>query len=227
MEEISDKKLFIVTIIAIILSITGLIFSIIRADITGASSAGYSDVNVTIGETTDITIWRSTIEFRPTKPGETKNSYNFTHVENCYAGTSSCGFNLTNEGNVFINITIQETSNLFSSGNFSAVKHFTYNVTMKDPMYISGYGGLGSCSTGYSSGLKGPDDSGQTGQWRAVPRTAAEVAICYLNYTNEAPDGDPEHRPDIAVLELNITVPDDESVGEKSGSLTFTAALAE
>ena len=211
------------SLIAIILSVFSIFLSIGKLSITGGSSSGY--INVTVMEGIDISIGITSINFSATVPSQSRNSYNASDVQDCDAD-NHCGFNITNDGTTFINITIRETDSLFSSSNYDAVQHFSYNTTMKDPLYTTAYGSKGNCSTGYDQGFKGPDDNGQTGQWRAIPSSSAEVAICYLNDTDVASDGIDDHRPDIAVIEINITAPSDEPTGTKSGILTFTAVAS-
>lgn len=220
MKKEAQNTLIIITIIAITLSVLSFSLSITKMMTTGAG-VGY--INVTVSSVVDITIGTNSINFTEASPGETRNSYNASEVYNCGAD-NHCGFNITNDGNRFANITIQETEALFDSASFSATKHLTYNITMQDLDYATGYSGKNNCSTGYDLGLKGQDDSGQTGQWRAIPRTDSEVAICYLNCTDEPPDGNQDNRPDTARVELNITVPDDETTGSKVGTITFVGS---
>lgn len=218
-KEVSTNQLITVILVAIALSMLSIVLSITRPSFTAASSSGEGYVNITVSAVTDVSIGVDSINFLATNPGKSRNSYNASDVKDCSAD-NHCGFNMTNDGTTFINITIQETVALFEGSSYEAIQHFTYNVTMQDPFYTTAYGSKGDCSTGYSQGLKGPDDNGQTGQWRAVPRSSSEVAICYLNYTD---DSEGEDRWDTARIELNITVPDDESTGSKTGTLTFTA----
>lgn len=220
----ADNRLVLITLIAVSLSLFSLFLSFTRLSITGvATEASY--VNLTVIPSIEITVWADSIRFTAAQPGQSRNSYNSSEMENC--GTDNyCGINITNDGGISINITIQETENLFTGSTYNASAHFLYNTTMSDPFYTTAYGENGDCSTGYSKGLPGPDDNGQTGQWRAIPKTSSEVAICYLNYTDEPPDGNPEHRPDMAIVEINITVPTDETTGSKTGTLTFTGVAA-
>lgn len=226
-KEVSDNQLIIIVLIAISISLFSILVSITRLDITGALSSGEGYVNVTVMTVVDITIWTSMVNFTAANPGQSRNSYNASEIQNCGAD-NHCGMNITNDGTMFINITIYESENLFESSNYDNKSHYLYNVTMQDVEYTTSYGTDGDCSTGYDQGLKGPDDTGTTGQWRAIPRNSgnAEVAVCYFNYTDTSPDGNDEHRPDLARVEINITVPSDEPTGSKTGTLTFTAVSA-
>lgn len=223
----SNNRLAVIALVAFVLSLFSLFLSVAKIGITGAADVGEGEAEVKILTTTSITVWTTTINFSATHPRQSKNSYDESDVQNCDTD-NHCGFNITNDGTEFANITIQEIGNLFSGGSYNAAQHFTYNVTMKDPLYTTGYGGEGNCSVGYSKGLKGPDDNGEVGQWRGVPRgfENIEVAICYLNYTDVASDGIDDHRPDLAVVEINITVPADEPSGRKKGILRFIAVEA-
>ncbi len=226
-KEVSDKQLIITILIAISISLLSILISVTRLNITGASSSDTGYVNITVLSAVDLTIRVNAINFSATNPGKTRNSYNASDTQDCTAD-SHCGFEMINSGTKFINITIYESENLFDSSNYDNKSHYSYNTTIQDIDYDTAYGANGNCSTGYDQGLKGPDDTGATGQWRAIPRDSddAEVALCYLNYTDTPPDGNDEHRPDTARVEINITVPADEPAGDKEGTLTFTATAA-
>lgn len=227
-KEVSDNKLIIIALIAISISLLSILISVTRPYIiTGASLSDEGYVNVTVLSVVDLTIQMNTINFTATNPGKTRNSYNASDTQDCTAD-NHCGFNMTNDGTRFINITIYESENLFDSSNYDNKSHYLYNTTIQDIDYDTAYGAKGNCSTGYDQGPKGPDDTGATGQWRAIPRSSdnAEVAVCYLNYTDIPPDGNDEHRPDTARVEINITVPSDEATGSKTGMLTFTGISA-
>lgn len=224
---VSDKQLIITILIAISISLFSILISVARLNVTGASSSDTGYVNITVLSAVDITIWTTSINFTATNPGKTRNSYNASDTQDCTAD-NHCGFNMTNDGTKFINITIYESETLFDSSNYDNKTHYLYNTTIQDISYDTAYGANGNCSTGYDQGPKGPDDTGTTGQWRAIPRDSgnAETAVCYLNYTDASPDGNDEHRPDTARIEINITVPADEPAGNKEGTLTFTATAA-
>ncbi|MDP2907504.1 MAG: hypothetical protein Q8O03_06190 [Nanoarchaeota archaeon] len=215
-KEVSTNQLVIVILIAIAMSGFSILLSVAGPGLTSASSSGDGFVNVTVSAVTDVSIGISSINFSATSPGQSRNSYNASDVKGCGAD-NHCGFNITNDGTTFVNITIQETENLFDSGTYDANTNFVYNITMQDPLYTTDYGSKGNCSVGYDQGL--PGLSGW-GDWRAVPRDSEEVAICYLNHTS-SPEG--ENRPDVARIELNITVPNDETQGSKVGTITLTA----
>jgi hypothetical protein len=220
-KEVSTNQLVIVILIAIAMSGFSILLSVAGPGLTSASSSGSGSVNLTVSAVTDVSIGTDAINFSATSPGQSRNSYNASDVKGCGAD-NHCGFNITNDGTTFVNITIQETESLFDSSSYDAEKHYTYNITMQDPLYTTAYGASGDCSVGYSNGLPGV---GGVGYWRAMPLPTAEggspeVAICYLNYTS-SPEG--EDRPDVARIELNITVPNDETQGSKTGTITLTA----
>lgn len=229
-KEAQNNYLVIVALIAIVLSVVSVLSLLGNLGITGAATeVGY--VNVTVPTTAEITIHTTSINFTGTNPGDTKTSYESDDVATregvpCDVD-NHCGMNISNDGSGFINVTIQETESLFTSGGYSADSHFLYNVTMQDAAYVEGnvYSGKANCSVGYAGGFAGV---GGVGYWRGVPSSSAEVAICYLNYTDAVPGGgDSDSRPDIARVEFNITVPDGEGSGDKAGTITFIASTAE
>jgi len=240
-----DNVLVLVVLITISLSVLSISLSMTKLGFTGlATTADVGYVNVSVKPTVDMTIWNKAINFTSTFPDDSRTSYSESDVETIGLDGAPCttdyhcGFNISNDGSHFLNISILLTDELFATGGYDNTKYLLYNVTMQDLDYEGGYSGRGNCSTGYANGLRGPDTlQGQWGQWRAVPSQAGgnisgeftatgEVAICYLNMTDTAPDGNPEHRPDVARVDINITVPSGESEGPVGGAITFTASSA-
>jgi len=210
-KEISSNYLFLVALTAIVLSIFTVFFSFGRSDITGAADAGYGYTNVTVTQTTDITVVNSFINFTDTATGGSKQSGEADDVANC-ATDAHCGINITNDGSVAINISFNNTQSLFTSATLDESTHYMYNVTYGDNSsnYVDA-----DCKTGGALGLQFNDT---VGGWRAIPpQGGAEVAVCRLNST----DGH-----DSVVFEINMTVPVDEPSGTKSGILGFIASTA-
>jgi len=231
MKELSNNTLILIAVASIVISLFNIFLSF-GGGITGwgtVSDVGF--VNVTVISAAEITVHTKSINFTSASVGESLTSYAATNVSTtdllpCDAD-NHCGMNITNDGNIVINITIQESENLFDTGGYVANAHFLYNVTMQDPGYTTNYGANGNCSVGYDMGLPGV---GGVGYWRGVPRGAAEVAICYLNASNTLGGAEigqsSDTRPDVARVEFNITIPGDEPPGEKAGTITFTAIAA-
>lgn len=228
MKKFSNNTLLMIAVIAIAISLCIIVLPF--GDKLALTGLDVAYVNVTVPSTAEITVWTTSINFTGTNPGDSKSSYSAADVDSregmpCTTD-NHCGMNITNDGSVFINITIQETENLFDSGSYVANTHFVYNVTMQDPLYTTAYGASGNCSVGYAQGL--PGLSGW-GDWRGVPRASSENAVCYLNNTDNGGActtghlGDTDVCPDVARVEFNITVPGDEVAGDKAGTITFTA----
>jgi len=209
-KEISNNQIVLIAFIAIGLSVFSIFLSFGGFGITGAASSGIGYTNVTVGETTDISIVRAQINFTDSDPGVTKDSVESDHVDASCTTDGECGINITNDGSTSINISMQNTEDLFSSEGLVYAQHYLYNVTMGDNS--TDYTAL-DCSTGGSAGLQ------LTDSWRAMPAQGSdEVAICCLNGTDNH---------DWAQVDINITVPDDEPAGIKSGRITFTATAWE
>lgn len=238
MKEFSNNTLFIIAVIIIAISL----FSIAlpfgeKLGITGmaGTTSAEGTVNVTVPSTASLTVHTKSINFTETPIGSSKTSYLAVDVDtNCDAlncipcdADNHCGMNVTNDGtsDTFINITIYASEALFTSGSYLANSHWLYNVTMQDPGYTTDYGAKGNCSVGYDQGLSGV---GGWGNWRGVP-TVAEHGICYLNASDDLGSGNTESsdtRPDVARVEFNITVPEQEGSGDKAGTITFTAVAS-
>lgn len=205
-KRISKNYLIVIAILAMTSSVFSLFLFLGKFDITGASSTGIGYTNVTVLETTDITVVRGLINFTATSPGVSKDSTQSSHLYQCDTDLK-CGINITNDGSIAINISIENTEALFDSGTIDNSKHYLYNITLGDNS--TDYTSV-DCSTGGSQGLQ------LTGSWRAMPdELASEIAICCLNQTDSH---------DSVQVDINITVPDDEPAGVKSGTITFTAS---
>jgi len=214
--ENANKKLYRITLIAIVLSVFSIASAINQLGITGApTEVGY--VNVTVVEVADISVVRSQINFTSTWAGDNVDSTESDYVTGCPADLE-CGLNITNVGNKEVNITIQNTEPLFEgveSGQTDA--YYTYNITMYPEYAALGVGAGGvegehNCSTGYNRGLE-VNLSG----WRAMPVQGEELAICYLNNTLYK---------NWAQVDINVTIPVTETEGSKSSTITFTGYAA-
>ncbi|MDD5253639.1 MAG: hypothetical protein PHG05_00865 [Candidatus Nanoarchaeia archaeon] len=210
MTEVSNKSLVALSVIAVIISLTGIFISLTAPQSSLVTGGATGSVNISVNASLGITMVNADINFTSSNPGDNKVSYLTDDLEgeSCLANYE-CGFNITNDGSVLINISIQETESLFDSASFSAAKHLLYNVTHAEAGYPAAAPGSG-CSVGYPGGLG-------AGDWRALPSAAAEDGICFLNYT----DGS-----DSVMIDLNVTVPVDEPSGEKLATITFLAKAA-
>ncbi|MDD5177719.1 MAG: hypothetical protein PHT54_00325 [Candidatus Nanoarchaeia archaeon] len=208
MKEPSSKFLVALAILAVGISITGIIASSPKLSIITGHTTG--SVNISINSSLGISIVNADVNFTSSNPGDGKVSYLKKNIEgDACAADYACGFNLTNDGSILINISIQETESLFSSATFDNSKHLLYNTTHVELNYPSSAPGNG-CSVGYPGGLS-------SGDWRPVPNAASEWAICSLNFTDDS---------DSVIVDINITIPDDELSGQKSGTLTFIATAS-
>ncbi len=209
-KEFSTNNLLIIAFIAIGLSLFSLLLSLNKLEVTGAASTGAGYTNVTVIEATDISIVRAQINFTDANPGDTRDSHESDHVNQCTID-NECGINITNDGSVDINITLENTDDLFESATLDQSIHYLYNITLGDNS--TDYTAV-DCSTGGSRGLQFNGTNGDSG-WRAFPpQGGSEVAICGLNST----DGH-----DSVQVDVNITIPGDEAAGIKSGTITFSA----
>ena len=188
-------------------------------------------VNVTINRTVAIILIRDNINFTVSNPGNNRVSYTATDLtgaplSNCGArnNTQTCGFNLTNDGSVTVNITMRETGTLFSSSAFNRIKHFLYNVSVPNtarticPSFYT----TPQPQIGYANPLTGVYYGIPTGNWSPVNTTVVTI-ICGLNFTN-ADSGN--IGSDLATIDVNITVPSDEVSGNKGATLEILGVFA-
>ncbi|MDD5332015.1 MAG: hypothetical protein PHE43_04340 [Candidatus Nanoarchaeia archaeon] len=210
MKEASNKLLMTLAVFAVTISLVGIYTSFTSEKISLITGGATGSVNISINSSLGITMISSDINFTTSNPGDSRTSYEQDDLEgeSCSADYL-CGFNITNDGSVLMNITIQETENLFDSASFVNTKHLLYNTTHEELGYAAAAPGSG-CSVGYPGGFG-------EGYWRALPRASAEVAVCALNFT----DGS-----DAVRVDLNVTVPTDEPPGQKLGTITFLASEA-
>jgi len=201
MKKIDNNTLSIILIIVIFISILITWDGMMRLQGIIGAATGLGYVNVTVNETVGITMVTNTVNFTSTLPGVSKTTYIATDI-------TSGPFNITNDGTVDINITITDTETLFSSANLNRDIHYLYNVTLAQKNTA-----VYDCSLNMTLGLKFTPVTSISG-WRAFPVSGAETPICGLNYTDGA---------DSVTININITVPNDESSGTKAARVTFTS----
>ena len=219
MKEVPNNLIVLITVVAVF----SLLFSFWihfqgSSQITGLV---VGTVNVTINRTVSITLVRDTINFTTTNTGSSRDSYTAADLLSapfsaCSGrnNTQTCGFNITNDGTVIVNLTMRETGTLFSSSSYNRVRHFLYNVSV--PLTARTI-----CANFYSTfqpqiGTGNPSVTGVnygiiSTNWTPVNSTAVTV-ICGLNFTNA-------FGADVAAIDINITVPSDESSGSKGTTL--------
>jgi len=252
-KKVSDNQLILIVIIAVVMSSFSILTSFVKLNLTGsymeegnvtvkvletvelqlpishvlfvASKPGWTRNSYEISDVINC----NTAAHNPTDDPWTGPGM---EVANMYEAFHSCGIIMVNEGSVFLNVTIEEFDPLFNGNSYDAATHFLYNVTMNDQNYTTEYGDKGNCSVGYDMGLPGVNG---WGDWRPMPRGNTEVAVCYLNFEDTPPcemlamggwnffGEDRCYRADHAMLEINITVPLDESYGIKYGTLRLIA----
>lgn len=208
--------------LALISVMTSILFHYNTETIKGT---GYvtGSVNITINESIAITLGRTTVNFTTSNPGDGRTTYTTADITtlpipSCTAklNTATCGFNITNDGSVTINITAQDLGTLFRSPTFSRAIHFLFNVSVPDTVRRTT---TGICP-GFYNLTTAP--AGNANNWTALP-TSATTIICGLNFTN-SDSGNPG--PDSTAIDINITVPADEATGTKGTIIEFLASRA-
>ena len=203
MDEISNNTLLFLAIIAIGISIFGIYTTLTNIGptlITGGASSGLGSANVTIQPVTSITISPSIINFTQSQPADYKNSSENSHVSGCNTDFY-CGINITNDGNIIVDITLQVLDDMFNADSKAMGCHVNTNVAK--------YFG------------KGDSVDNTTIEWITCNITGGSLGkngtefIDGLNYTDGA---------DNAYVDVNITVPGLEPTGVKGAILSFTAS---
>lgn len=114
MDEISNNVLLFLAIIAIGISVFGIYTTLTNVGPTligGAATTGTA--NVSVSEATTITINPANLSFVATAEGATRNSSINGDVIDCSADYL-CGLNITNDGNVNVDIQLTVTDDMFT-----------------------------------------------------------------------------------------------------------------
>ncbi|MEA3430524.1 MAG: hypothetical protein U9R08_04590 [Nanoarchaeota archaeon] len=189
-EEISNKTLAILVIIAVIVSIGTTVTLLTRLD-SGATGAATGLAKVDVTGLVAISLPSNTVDFGSVVQGYTADT----------TTNSPAPLTVQNDGGVPVNVSIERdnsSSALFSgtgSGDNTATFKFKIDTVSGEPNSFN----YGSSTT----------------SWTNVPGTTAiEDVITDLNYTNTN---------DIAEVDLQINVPNDEPLGSKNETLVFIA----
>lgn len=171
--------------LALVLGISlGAIYDV-HLPITGFASTGTGTVNVTVPQITSLTLLDASINFTTLSGGETNNSEWFNDF-----------FNISNNGNVGINVTVYSRGSPFSASGCSSLPNACWQIKCN----ITGGGGGGWCAGSTNS------------TWTQLGAEASNSTMI----TNLARDG-------TAKVGINITIKNQEPAGAKNGTVVFTA----
>ncbi|MBI2671241.1 hypothetical protein HYX18_04675 [Candidatus Woesearchaeota archaeon] len=214
-KEISNNVLVVLIVTTIFVSIIGTWVSISRlSPLTGFAATTttiYGQVNVSINCTAGIGFARGNVNFTSAVGGDSRTSYTAADLDN------SGPFNITNDGNSLVNISISSANLWASSQGAIPSRFYSYNVTH----ILAGAGiYIGNCSLTYANNGRfctqsGAGPNSTCGLWRQFQSSADSGAVCRLNFT----DGS-----DSVLVHVNITVPSDETGGRKNATVTFTSS---
>jgi len=107
-------------------------------------------------------------------------------------------FNITNDGNVFLNITLNATNIWERTANPTVNYQYKVANSTSEP---------GAFAWGKSNT-----------SWAYIPSISGMAVVGYLNWTNEG---------DMASLDIHLTVPSDEPAGAKTSTINFEASYAD
>ena len=120
-KQVSNNTLLILITATIMVSIIGTWVTITR--ITPITGAVTGTTNVSINATSGISLITSLVNFTEATPGESRSTYRASDIK-------SGPFNISNDGTVFVNITMSATA-IFTSPSFTMPsKDYLYNVTI-------------------------------------------------------------------------------------------------
>ena len=200
-KEVSSGILVTLAGIAIVVSLVG-IFTMIGKPMP-ILGAVVGTVNVTINESIGISLVTESINFTTSGIGDIKDTTSATEIQSCSA--APCGFNISNDGSVNLNISVDVTSNMFTGSSVNASSFMCNATSFDSDSNISAQGWTGDCT--YATWIDCRDAQ------------AVETGYCFadINFT----DGS-----DVVYLEVQIAVPDSEPSGDKQASITFTGSSA-
>ena len=206
-KKFSNNSLAVVLVIAIIFSvlITWNTLQTIEDPLTGMASVLKGTANVTISREIAISFAVSNVSFTDATTGQSRDSYASAQVNNC--GTDGiCGLNITNDGSVTVNITLQTTKDMFSgtspifycniSNNGGGAVYYGPTIEMTSV----GNASMQDCLSTASGG------------------DGIENFVANLSYVDPI---------DWVMIDFKITVPADEPAGLKFATIQLTAVDAD
>ena len=204
--ELSNKTMIYMISIAIIIILFGTTISLTRLQqiysITGLASSTSGAVNVTVAATASINLTYNSINWGSGQVASGSSSAtldtnnNSAYVQGGTWSTSGInGFTLENDGNVPVNVTINNTHNATTLIN-GTNPQFRFEARIPT-------GNSTACESGL---LTGQTEFAQTSIKRRICNT--------LNYTQNR---------DKLIIDINITIPEDSPTGSKNSTVTFDA----
>ena len=203
----NNQLLTILVILAVIFSVSGFLISLSKIktmEITGLATTQTGAVNVSATSAQDITLIVNQVNFGSLGAGSTNNTLDEAPLP----------FQLQNDGNVCVNITIERTQTSWitgsvQGGNLSRNNNTMFNTTCSTPL---------KCRTGHRADNgtgAGPYELNLNTTWLNITQGHALKAIVGLNFSDASDD---------AEVEILVHVPADEAAGNKNTSITFTAS---
>jgi len=217
MDEISNKTLATLLVVAIVISLAGTFFAMrgvsqVTNIVTGAQVAPTGTAKVNISEQASITLIENTVDFgtgnrKPSVPVNVEcnlSSENYT-VPDCWNSTgsnyltSSGDFMIENDGNVYVNVTVNGTpsASFFNSCNTATILGGTPAYEWRSFEPATG----GGCQSGMQASLVG--------------MSATPVRVC-ANLTTDGGD-------DRVNVSITLRVPAGPSGECEDNGVTFTA----
>jgi len=187
---ISDKALVTLVIIAVIVSIVGTLVSLSKLEtieITGLTPTQTGTINISAGVSADISLPVGTVNFGTMQLDETNDT----------TDNAPAPFNISNDGNVCVNITISRDTTNWFTGSVHGGNASDTNDTMHQ-VHCPG----ANCK------------SGTVTSWANIS-TDARLTIAGLNWTAGN---------DTTEVEVKVHVPANEPAGAKGTTVTFTAS---
>lgn len=205
---ISNQALVALVIAAVIVSIAGTWISLSKLktiEITGLATEQTGTINVTAAAAADISLPTNSVNFSTLSNGQVNDT-------STAAFTGPAPFNISNDGNVCVNITVRRTQTGWLSGTVTGGNTSNNNGTLFN---VTCYGNWTASSAGCRVGTQNGTGPLGSGGWTNLTNGSAILAIGGLNYSSGN---------DTAEVEIRIHVPSDEAAGSKQTTVTFTAS---
>jgi len=202
--KFSNNDLAAILVVAIIFSVLFTMNTLnkLEAPVTGKATSLIGTANITISREVSISFAVANLSFVDSYAGSTLDSYNASAVNNC-ATNGACGLNITNDGSVNVNISLQTTADMFSGTS---------------PSFLCNLSNNNGAAVYYGPGATGMTSAGNTTMQNCASGVGSLAAfVSNLSFRNPT---------DWAMIDFKVTVPVDESAGYKLASVTFSAVDA-
>ena len=194
----SNNLLALLVVIALLFSLGTLFFNLNLFKQFAISITGLATGTATanVAQTVSISLPIDTVAFNSISVNQTNDTIDY----------SPSPFILQNDGTIAVNVTIGATDLWTGSGAGNPSQYYQFNTTRNETLAVPSEAYDFNCT----AGVNGPFCN------MATAGSPTKV-VSRLNFTSSS---------DAVLVQINITVPTDESAGAKSSTVTFTGSAA-